>query len=242
MLHCLLATSVVLAMSFFSSAHAASTRGCLAEMFTTAGVPAGNAKTYEKNLANNRIQISTLKTTSPSVMRFLGVRHLVYATAFHNCHWGSSRSQKCKAYKACNGRGLCKLSKPRRKSEVRRYRCNCAAGYSGSSCGTDACHKTCRNGGSCKRIRRGDRFQCTCKPGYIGKRCEKTLNRCTPNPCANGGLCRPLHNDFSCTCKDGHADKRCENHVLTEKELDKKLDYKLGAVVNAIKESGQYNY
>ena len=104
---------------------------------------------------------------------------------------------------------------------------------------TPACHKTCQNGGSCKRTQRGDRFQCTCKPGYLGKLCEKTRNRCNPNPCANGGLCRPLHNDFSCACKDGHASKRCENHVLTEKELDKKLDSKFGTVVNAIKESGQ---
>ena len=166
----------MLPISFFSSAQTASTRGCLAEMFITAGVPAGKAKTYERNLANNRIHISALKTTSTSLMRFFGVRHLVYATAFHNCHWGSIPPRKCKACKACSGRGLCKLSKPRRKSEVRGYQCNCSAGYSGSSCKTDACYKTCRNGGSCKRTQRGDRFQCTCKPGYIGKRCEKTLN------------------------------------------------------------------
>ena len=239
LLLCLLATYVVLAMFCISSAQAASTRGCLAEMFTTAGVPARDAKKYEKNLANNRIQISALKASSPWVLRFLGVPHLLYATYFHNCHWGSSRSQKCKAYKACSGRGLCKLSWPRRKSEVMGYQCNCSAGYSGSSCETDACHKTCQNGGSCKRTQRGDRFQCTCKPGYIGKRCEKTLNRCNPNPCANGGLCRPLHNDFSCTCKGWFAGKRCESHLLTEKELDKKLDNKLGTVVNAIKELGQ---
>ena len=234
----LLAVFVLLAMSFLSSVHAASPRGCLAEMFITAGVPAVKAMTYARNLAGNKLQIANLRTTPAFRMRLIGIPNSGHAKAFHNCYSSSKRSPKCKAFKECSGRGLCKLSKPRRKSEVRVYQCKCAAGYSGSSCKKDACHKACQNGGSCKRTLRGDRFQCKCKPGYIGKRCEKTLNRCAPNPCANGGVCRPLHNDFSCTCKAGHAGKRCASHILTEKELDTKL----GGVVKAIKESGEHQY
>ena len=222
-------------VSLYPLCDSASSNGCLARMFITAGIPRREAKRYETDLVRNSISTFDLKTTAPHILRLIGVSKLEHALAFHNCYSGLKQSPQCKAFKECRGHGQCQLSKGRRKSEAP-YECNCTAGYSGSSCQKDACHKTCQNGASCKRTRRGDRFQCTCKPGYIGKRCEKTLNRCSPNPCANGGLCRPLHNDFSCTCKGGFAGKRCESHVLTAKELDKKL----GVLAKAIKESGQY--
>ena len=230
----LLAFPVVFVVFLLPSAQAASSGGCMAAMFITAGVPKRQANKYEINLARNGVPVTNARATPPFLLHLFGVPNVGHAFAFHNCHAGAKRSPKCKAFKECSSHGQCKLSKRRRKSEVP-YKCNCAAGYSGSSCQTDACHNTCHNGGSCKRTQRGDRFQCTCKPGYIGKRCEKTLNRCNPNPCANGGQCRPLRNDFSCTCKGGFAGKRCQSHVLTEKELDKKL----GVLAKAIKHSGE---
>ena len=231
----LLAFSVISVVSLLPSAQAASSSGCMAAMFITAGVSQRQTNKYEISLATNGVPVSNVRMTPPFLLRLFGVSNLRHAVAFHNCHTSNKRNLKCNTFRECSGHGHCKLHKPRRKSEAH-YRCDCAAGYFGSRCETDACLKTCQNGGSCKRTQRGGRFQCTCKPGYIGKRCEKTLNRCNPNPCANGGLCRPLHNDFSCTCKYGHAGKRCQSHVLTEKELDKKLS----VLAKAIKDSGQY--
>uniref|UniRef100_A0A4W6FXB1 FAT atypical cadherin 3 n=1 Tax=Lates calcarifer TaxID=8187 RepID=A0A4W6FXB1_LATCA len=55
----------------------------------------------------------------------------------------------------------------------------------------------CLNGAICSSLPSGG-FMCSCSPGFTGGRCEIELTSCMPNPCQNGGDCKPVGNAFLC--------------------------------------------
>uniref|UniRef100_A0A4W6FZ96 FAT atypical cadherin 3 n=1 Tax=Lates calcarifer TaxID=8187 RepID=A0A4W6FZ96_LATCA len=60
----------------------------------------------------------------------------------------------------------------------------------------------CLNGAICSSLPSGG-FMCSCSPGFTGGRCEIELTSCMPNPCQNGGDCKPVGNAFLCGCPRG---------------------------------------
>lgn len=46
-------------------------------------------------------------------------------------------------------------------------------------------------------------FSCSCSPQYTGGHCEMEITACVPNPCQNGGACKPIGNAFLCSCRRG---------------------------------------
>ena len=40
-------------------------------------------------------------------------------------------------------------------------------------------------------------------------------NPCVPNPCKNGGLCKPDGNKFICECTGGHTGDKCQDRKYT---------------------------
>eukprot|EP00048_Salpingoeca_helianthica_P006382 m.97807 g.97807 ORF g.97807 m.97807 type:complete len:1254 (+) comp13990_c1_seq1:106-3867(+) len=74
----------------------------------------------------------------------------------------------------------------------------------------------CLNGGTCfdgTDASDSSLTSCVCPQGYTGTFCETLVNTCFPNPCANGGRCTPLVNDFSCTCAPGFTGPLCQNDI-----------------------------
>uniref|UniRef100_A0A8C2DIR3 FAT atypical cadherin 3a n=1 Tax=Cyprinus carpio TaxID=7962 RepID=A0A8C2DIR3_CYPCA len=51
----------------------------------------------------------------------------------------------------------------------------------------------------------GSCYSCSCSALYTGGRCETEISVCLPNPCQNGGLCKPIGNAFICSCKRGYT-------------------------------------
>lgn len=43
----------------------------------------------------------------------------------------------------------------------------------------------------------------------LGLHCEKNIDDCSNNPCANGGLCIDLIGNFKCQCPRGYYGPRC---------------------------------
>ena len=66
-------------------------------------------------------------------------------------------------------------------------------------------------------------FSCLCTVGFTGVRCRQ-LDRCSPNPCENGGICRqvPESEAFQCQCLPNYTGVRCEN-FLTVCQLNSSL-------------------
>ncbi|KAG8224528.1 hypothetical protein J437_LFUL004219 [Ladona fulva] len=102
------------------------------------------------------------------------------------------------------------------------FDCVCPAGFTGSLCeigGPPTPPRTpcdalasasCLNGATCvvDNTRRG--FHCSCVPGYAGTSCESPVDYCAAaRPCANGGRCFSLLNDYKCSCKAGFVGKDC---------------------------------
>uniref|UniRef100_A0A672HA03 FAT atypical cadherin 3a n=1 Tax=Salarias fasciatus TaxID=181472 RepID=A0A672HA03_SALFA len=56
-------------------------------------------------------------------------------------------------------------------------------------------------------------FSCSCIPQYTGARCEMEITACVPNPCQNGGVCKPIGNAFLCSCRRGFRGLTCEEDV-----------------------------
>uniref|UniRef100_A0A8D3CRY4 Protocadherin Fat 3 n=1 Tax=Scophthalmus maximus TaxID=52904 RepID=A0A8D3CRY4_SCOMX len=54
---------------------------------------------------------------------------------------------------------------------------------------------------------------CFCNPQYSGGRCEVEITACVPNPCQNGGVCKPIGNAFLCSCRRGFKGLTCEEDV-----------------------------
>jgi len=50
-------------------------------------------------------------------------------------------------------------------------------------------------------------------PGYVGDLCLSVVDYCVAKPCANGGTCENLKNDFRCGCRPGFGGKDCSRYV-----------------------------
>ncbi len=103
-------------------------------------------------------------------------------------------------------------------------------GYTGRSLTSNACNKTCLNGGQCYvDEQRGGQPQCSCPNEYYGPRCEYSklffcffgfddlfilVNRpksCSPiNPCMNNGKCITTTAGSQCVCQKGTSGILCE--------------------------------
>uniref|UniRef100_A0A8C1N6L0 FAT atypical cadherin 3a n=1 Tax=Cyprinus carpio TaxID=7962 RepID=A0A8C1N6L0_CYPCA len=69
----------------------------------------------------------------------------------------------------------------------------------------DACAaQPCVNGATCVSLPSGG-YSCSCSALYTGGRCETEISVCLPNPCQNGGVCKPIGNAFICSCKRGYT-------------------------------------
>ncbi|CAI5643507.1 unnamed protein product [Oreochromis niloticus] len=70
----------------------------------------------------------------------------------------------------------------------------------------------CLNGAICSSLPSGG-FMCTCSVGFTGGRCEIELTSCMPNPCQNGGDCKPVGSAFLCGCPTGLGGLTCDGDV-----------------------------
>uniref|UniRef100_A0A3B4H5K7 Protocadherin Fat 3-like n=1 Tax=Pundamilia nyererei TaxID=303518 RepID=A0A3B4H5K7_9CICH len=70
----------------------------------------------------------------------------------------------------------------------------------------------CLNGAICSSLPSGG-FMCTCSVGFTGGRCEIELTSCMPNPCQNGGDCKPVGSAFLCGCPTGLGGLICDDDV-----------------------------
>ncbi|XP_061537027.1 delta-like protein C isoform X3 [Phycodurus eques] len=93
--------------------------------------------------------------------------------------------------------------------------CVCPRGFSGPDCGTGAvltcADEPCFNRGVCVTAAGGG-YTCRCPSGYAGSNCEMKDNRCSGDPCANGGECVDSGGAV-CRCRAGFAGPRCETNV-----------------------------
>ncbi|XP_037402670.1 protocadherin Fat 3a isoform X1 [Pygocentrus nattereri] len=77
----------------------------------------------------------------------------------------------------------------------------------------DACaNQPCLNGATCVSLPSGG-FSCSCSALHTGGRCETEISVCVPNPCQNGGVCKPIGNAFICSCKRGYTGITCDSDV-----------------------------
>ncbi|KAM9812844.1 delta-like protein C isoform 2-T2 [Syngnathus typhle] len=108
------------------------------------------------------------------------------------------------------------------------FLCVCPRGFSGPDCGTGGvltcADEPCFNRGVCEAATSGGgggggggSYTCRCPPGYAGSNCEMKANRCSSNPCANGGECVDSGSDqadaAACRCRPGFAGPRCQTNV-----------------------------
>ncbi|KAM7374399.1 hypothetical protein PAMP_007056 [Pampus punctatissimus] len=70
----------------------------------------------------------------------------------------------------------------------------------------------CLNGAICRSLPSGG-FMCSCSAGFTGGRCEIELTSCMPNPCQNGGDCKPVGSTFLCGCPRGLGGLICDQDV-----------------------------
>lgn len=64
-------------------------------------------------------------------------------------------------------------------------------------------HGGCYNGGTCWKK------SCCCPPGYTGQYCEKTVDTCANNMCANNATCIPTVSSYTCRCPAGYTGQYC---------------------------------
>ncbi|XP_034745756.1 protocadherin Fat 3 isoform X2 [Etheostoma cragini] len=70
----------------------------------------------------------------------------------------------------------------------------------------------CVNGAICSSLPSGG-FMCSCSAGFTGGRCEVELTSCMPNPCQNGGDCKPVGSAFLCGCPRGLRGLVCDEDI-----------------------------
>lgn len=77
-------------------------------------------------------------------------------------------------------------------------------------------HRPCQNGGTCFNTGHGS-YTCKCAPGFMGNECETQMEKCTQDPCINGGVCidDPLRKHYRCECPKGWSGKHCEEKTVT---------------------------
>ena len=54
---------------------------------------------------------------------------------------------------------------------------------------------------------------CHCLPGYDGNLCDVDIDKCSPNPCQNGGSCTDGINSYNCSCATGYTGANCETNI-----------------------------
>uniref|UniRef100_A0A7N5ZZW1 Delta-like protein n=1 Tax=Anabas testudineus TaxID=64144 RepID=A0A7N5ZZW1_ANATE len=93
------------------------------------------------------------------------------------------------------------------------WQCNCQEGWGGLFCNQDLnyCthHKPCLNGATCTNTGQGS-YTCSCLPGFTGASCEIQVDKCSGNPCRNGGSCTDNDSGYKCTCPPGFYGNNCE--------------------------------
>ncbi len=72
-------------------------------------------------------------------------------------------------------------------------------------------------------------FLCICAEGWIGLHCETQVNYCQNITCKNGGVCRPLFQDYKCECStSSYSGRSCEftaSTLVARKFASKSLGY-----------------
>ncbi|XP_028838817.1 protocadherin Fat 3 isoform X3 [Denticeps clupeoides] len=86
----------------------------------------------------------------------------------------------------------------------------------------------CLNAAVCSSLPYGA-FGCSCSPQYTGERCELEVTSCVPNPCQNGGDCKPVGTTFLCGCQKGFSGLICDEDV---NECDKEECENGGTCIN----------
>jgi len=105
--------------------------------------------------------------------------------------------------------------------EVGKYKCICAAGFTGVNCDTDideCTSKPCKNGGSCyTNSLQIDQYKCTCA-GYrdvpVGT-CGTEINECASDPCQHNSKCEAPAGStkYKCTCTGGYSGTNCADNI-----------------------------
>uniref|UniRef100_A0A914VV36 Uncharacterized protein n=1 Tax=Plectus sambesii TaxID=2011161 RepID=A0A914VV36_9BILA len=98
-------------------------------------------------------------------------------------------------------------------NQIGKYECDCPLHYTGKRCETDLCNPNpCQHGGLCDYSNSTNDYNCTCIEIYGGKSCEKKVDNCLSDPCANGGVCTPGV-AWKCQCKSGWEGATCASEI-----------------------------
>ncbi|XP_077999677.1 uncharacterized protein LOC144452453 [Glandiceps talaboti] len=109
------------------------------------------------------------------------------------------------------------------------FQCACTYGWTGALCDEadiDPCDPNLCVHGVCVQTANPSLchcpgFTCQCDAGFDGPLCAFEFDECSSNPCANGGECTDLTNDFDCSCPDGFIGATCSevfDYCSTEEE------------------------
>ncbi|KAK6979870.1 neurogenic locus Notch protein [Biomphalaria glabrata] len=95
------------------------------------------------------------------------------------------------------------------------YRCDCIfdfVHFNETHClPTNNCSTNiCRNG-KCIQDTKSYKPSCQCFGGFFGEFCDK--EKCSSNPCQNGGTCQNFKNNYTCHCAVGYSGPLCETVI-----------------------------
>jgi hypothetical protein len=89
-----------------------------------------------------------------------------------------------------------------------------------------------------------DDFTCMCPPGFYGKDCSNTVDKCTKNPCKNGGKCVNTEKKL-CECPSGYSGNTCgekSGEMLHKKCRGIPLSGMFGCLAQCAKEMFKQKY